>query len=65
MEGREGGRRRGAVVEMRAAGEGEAGKVGELGSGEQRLAPYLLRLPAPPAPPSLGTFCYGLSTSYA
>lgn len=46
-------------------GQGREGKVGR-GEGRRELAiHYLLRLPAPPAPPSLGTFCCGPSTSYA
>lgn len=71
LEGRvqKGGRGRGAVVETRVAGKGkargwESGNM-ERGQGEQRSVWYLLRLPAPPAPPSLGTFCCGLSTSCA
>ena len=44
---------------MRGAGEG--GEGGQRGRGRRELAiHYLLRLPAPPAPPSLGTFCCGL-----
>lgn len=67
----EGGRGEGTVVEMRVAGKGVGpGVKGGEGKcrgnrGERRLTPYLLRLPAPPAPPSLGTFCCGLSTSCA
>lgn len=39
---------------------------GDGEEGEEELAiGYLLRLPAPPAPPSLGTFCCGPSTSCA
>lgn len=74
LEGRvqKGGRGRGTVVEMRVAGKGERPGAGEgesrkmeRGQGEWRSVWYLLRLPAPPAPPSLGTFCCGLSTSCA
>lgn len=71
MGGREGGRGRGTVVEMKMAGNGEGQGLGEGESWEiergqeRRLARYLPRLPAPPAPPSLGTFCCGLSTSCA
>lgn len=55
----------------RVAGKGEGQDLGEgrvgkqRGQGRRRFVLYLLRLPAPPAPPSLGTFCCGLSTSCA
>lgn len=71
MEGRgsssrEEGRRQGGRARRKAedARNGEEGRRSE-GRGRRLAIPYLLRLPAPPAPLSLGTFCCGLSTSCA
>lgn len=67
--GRESGRERKGNSSRNEGGwkRGRAGVRGRDGKwrGREGLVQYLLRLPAPPAPPSLGTFCCGLSTSCA
>lgn len=59
MEG--GGQGRQVGEQAGVAGTWEEGRRGR---GESAIC-YLLRLPAPPAPLSLGTFCCGPSTSCA